>query len=233
MGFTIGPALSAVLGAGIGAGGALGAAKIGSNRMKSIADQQNALQRRLLNISEPALRESTDFFRNLLRGSPSELASALGRPITETNLQFDALRKVALAGDPARSGGIDRNLRNIESGRASSISNLLQRSPFEAAGQLGALASGTLGEAAGILGSARQAGVYESQLRQQGLSSIGSWIQRFLTTPGLFDKTTPNPVAPPAPIIPNPTSSFDSLRYFQPNEIRGRYPGLFYPPWGG
>ena len=190
-----------LLGAGIGGGTTLAAAKMSSGAAKAGIKSQQQLAQEAAARAKPAYDQAYNYYSGLLKGG-DELQRAVAPEVQAINQQFDAARQGAVANAYTRGGGLDKTLRTMEAGRSFSLADLYGRvRPMGAAGLAG-LAGADTANSAQLMAGANQAAALQGLQRGQALESLGGIFTRLLTTPGLFNRGQDVPQQPAGRSLP-------------------------------
>ena len=122
------------------------------------------------------------YYTNIMQGGPAML-QAMAPEVDATSQQFQQAMRNTQNNAYARGGGLERNLANLEAGRASTISQLLGRARPWAAGQLGSLLSNQQSLGLNALIAAQAGQQRQQQLSFEKWKGIGGGIMDLLRTP--------------------------------------------------
>lgn len=177
---------AALLPAIIGGAATVGTGVYAANKASGAAKQQQQQADQMFARTQPAFDQAFQYYSNLLKGSPQDLAKALGPDLNNTGMFFDQARKNMLNSAQARGGSLTSGLAGIEGQRALALSNLVGGARQGAASALGNLASGHQLQGLQALAASQQGQMMNAQMQSQALSGIGGFLTRILSTPGLF-----------------------------------------------
>lgn len=234
----------AIIAAAIGGGSMLGSTLLGRNTATDIARQQQEAASRSFDRSRPAFDSAYKYYQGLMSSDPGQFMGAIGPQVDSTNQQFTQAQKNLVGSAYARGGGLTVGLSNLEGARAQSLSQLIGSArPMGAAGLAG-LASGDQNAGLSALAASQNSQTQNSMLNGQALGSIGSFITRFLTTPGLFSRGQTGAVNAsnwnqpqnlPGAVIGNVTPNIGSPQFQMPYSYPGQPGGAegVYRPGGG
>src|SRR5437867_1704705 len=122
------------------------------------------------------------YYTDIMKGGPSML-KAMSPEVDAASQQFQQAMRNVTGSAYARGGGLERNLANLEAGRASTISQLLGKARPWAAGQLGNLLTSQQSLGLNALATAQRAAQVQQQMNFEKWKGIGGGIMDLLRTP--------------------------------------------------